>query len=46
MLKEGGGVWAGAFGPGAWPGRTWGRAKVGSGMLDGLAEQSHGHGIV
>ena len=38
MLKEGGGVWAGAFQASAWPGRTGGSAKVGSGMRDGLAE--------
>jgi hypothetical protein len=38
VLKEGGDVGAGAFGPSAWPGRTWGSAKVGPGMLDGLAE--------
>ncbi len=39
VLKEGAGVWAGAFGPSAWSGRTWGSAKPGPGMLDGLAER-------
>jgi hypothetical protein len=34
VLKEGDNVWAGAFRPSAWPGRTSGSAKVGSGMLD------------
>jgi hypothetical protein len=37
-LKGDDGVWAGAFRSSAWSGRTWGSAKVGSGMLDGLAE--------
>jgi hypothetical protein len=38
MLKEGGGIWAGAFGPSAWPGRTEGSAKPDPGVLDWRVE--------
>ena len=39
VFKEGDSVWAGAFQPSAWSDRTWGSAKLGSEMLDGLAEE-------